>query len=73
MDIQTEKVRLMQLLLNTDNPSIIQSIKDIFNKNKTKDFWDELTVEQQKEIKQGSKEIDEGKTTDYDTFMSKHR
>jgi len=73
MNIQAEKIRLMQLLLNTDNPSIIQSIKDIFNKNKAKDFWDELTLEQQQEIKKGSKEINEGKTTDYDTFMSKHR
>jgi predicted Zn-ribbon and HTH transcriptional regulator len=73
MDIQTEKIRLMQLLLNTDSPSIIQSIKEVFNKNKTKDFWDELSKEQQQEIKKGSKEIDEGKTTDYDAFISKHR
>ena len=73
MDIQAEKLKLMKLLLNTENPSIIQSIKQIFRKEKTVDFWDELSSEQQSEIKQGSLEIEQGKFSDYDTFMSKHR
>lgn len=73
MDIQAEKLELMKLLLNTENPSIIQSIKQIFRKEKTTDFWDELSAEQQSEIKQGSLEIKQGKFSDFDTFMSKHR
>jgi len=73
MDIQAEKLKLMKLLLNTENPSIIQSIKQIFRKEKTTDFWDELSAEQQSEIKQGSLEIKQGKFSDFDTFMSKHR
>jgi len=73
MDIQTEKLELIKLLLNTDNPGIIQSIRQIFQKEKTTDFWDELSSEQQLEIKQGSSEIEQGKFSDYDSFMSKHR
>ena len=73
MNIQTEKLELMKLLLNTENPKIIQSIKQIFRKERTLDFWDELSSEQQLEIKQGSSEIEKGNSSDYDSFMSKHR
>lgn len=73
MDIQAEKIELMKLLLNTNNPKILRSIKQIFKKEKTVDFWDELTDEQQTEIKQAESEIEKGETTDYDTFMANHR
>ncbi|MDC9721468.1 MAG: hypothetical protein PSN34_01680 [Urechidicola sp.] len=73
MNIHAEKIELTKLLLNTDNPTIIQSIKDIFKKAKSSDFWDSLSFEQQKEIKEASLEIEKGETTDYEEFMSKHR
>jgi hypothetical protein len=73
MNIQAEKIELTKLLLNTDNPSIIQSIKDIFKKANTSDFWDTLSLEQKEEIKEASLEIENGNTTDYEKFMSKHR
>ncbi|TQI71250.1 hypothetical protein JM79_2177 [Gramella sp. Hel_I_59] len=73
MNIQAEKIELAKLLLNTDNPKIIQSIKQIFKKEKTADFWDELTSEQKKEIKTAKKQIKEGKSSDYESFMAKHR
>ncbi len=73
MDIHAEKIELTKLLLNTNNPSIIQSIKDIFNKDKSSDFWDTLSSDQQKEIREGSIELENGETVDYDKFMLKHR
>ncbi|NJY62856.1 hypothetical protein HC174_08815 [Salinimicrobium sp. CDJ15-81-2] len=73
MNIQAEKIELAKLLLNTNHPEIIQSIKQIFKKEKTADFWDELTSDQKKEIKTAKKQIMEGKSSDYDSFMSKHR
>ncbi|WP_298529491.1 hypothetical protein [uncultured Christiangramia sp.] len=73
MNIQAEKIELAKLLLNTDNPKIIQSIKQIFKKEKTADFWDELTSDQKKEIKGAKKQIKEGKFSDYESFMTKHR
>lgn len=72
MNIQAEKTELAKLLLNTNNPKVIQSIKQIFKKEKTTDFWDDLTSEQKKEIKEAFLEIEQGITTDYDTFMAKH-
>ncbi|HED38471.1 MAG TPA: hypothetical protein ENI76_09555 [Ignavibacteria bacterium] len=73
MNIQTEKIELMKLLLNTENPSIIQSIRQIFKKEIASDFWDELSSEQQIEIRKGSSDIERGKSSDYDSFISKHR
>ena len=72
MDIQAEKIELVKLLLNTDNPKIIESIKQIFKKEKN-DFWDDLSAEQQSEIELGLHQINEGKVTDYKTIMKKHR
>jgi len=73
MNIQAEKIELAKLLLNTNNPRIIQSIKQIFQKEKFPDFLDDLNSEQIAEIKKASLEIKEGKITDYESFMAKHR
>jgi len=59
--------------LNTNNPRIIQSIKQIFRKEKSTDFLDDLNSDQIAEIKKASLEIKEGKITDYEAFMAKHR
>ncbi|MGO1752323.1 MAG: hypothetical protein ACTHYV_07500 [Psychroflexus sp.] len=73
MNIQTEKIHLAKLLLETENPKIIESIKKIFKKDKTADFWDDLPVEQKEEIDKASLEIKNGEVTDYESFMEKHR
>lgn len=73
MNIQAEKIELAKLLLSTNDPKIIQSIKQIFKKEKAADFWDELTPHQKKEIKKARKEIKEGKSSDFESFMSKYR
>jgi len=73
MNIQAEKIALAKMLLETDDPKIIESIKEIFKKEQSPDFWDSLSVEQRKEIEKASLEIKNGEVTDYDTFMQKHR
>ncbi|EHQ01718.1 hypothetical protein [Gillisia limnaea] len=73
MNIQAEKIELAKLLLNTNNPRIIQSIRKIFKKEKSSDFLDDLNSDEIAEIKKASLEIKEGKITDYETFMAKHR
>lgn len=73
MDIQAEKIQLAKLLLETDNPKIVDSIKRIFKKDKKVDFWDELSPDQKDEIEQASIEIENGELTNYDSFIKKHR
>lgn len=73
MNIQSEKIELIKMLLDTENPKIIESIRKIFKREKTSDFWNDLSVQQRKEIEKASAEIENGEVTDYESFMQKHR
>jgi len=59
MDIQLEKQELMKRLSETNDPSIIESIKKIFQKEK-KDWWEDLSDEQKADIEQGERDIENG-------------
>ena len=72
MDIQAEKISLAQLLLQTEDVTIIKKVKAIFKKEK-KDWWDELTEEQKFDIEESDREIDRGEFFLYEDVMSKHR
>ena len=71
MNIQLEKVELMKLLAETNDESIIASIKKIFTAEK-KDFWDELSDEQKFEIEESDREIDRGEFVNFEEFIQKH-
>lgn len=73
MNIQTEKLELLKMILETDNPRILESIRRIFVENATPDFWENLSIEQKNEISTGIKEIENGDIVDYDELMIKHR
>jgi hypothetical protein len=73
MNIQAEKLELMKLILETENPSILESIKNIFRKEAKKDFWDALPQYQKDDILKGIQEIENGDIVDYDDFMNKYR
>ena len=49
MDIQSEKLELIKLLLKTNDIAVIEAIKNIFKAQK-KDVWSDLSPEQQEEI-----------------------
>jgi len=73
MNIQAEKLELVRMILETDNPGILSSIKRIFSNSKEVDFWDNLPQYQKEEILKGIEEIEKGETMDYEEFIKKHR
>lgn len=73
MNIQAEKLEIMKMILETDNPGILESIKNIFKKETQSDFWETLTEKQKQEIKEGLKEADTGEVVEYESFMQKYR
>ncbi|MCF8461619.1 MAG: hypothetical protein K9G46_12920 [Flavobacteriales bacterium] len=73
MSIQAEKIQLVKMLLDTENPKIIESIKELFKKEAPADFWNNLSLKDRTEIEKASAEIENGQVTDYETFMQKHR
>ncbi len=70
MDIQAEKLEIVRLILDTDNPGILASIKRIFYKA---DFWDNLTLSQKDEIIAGIADVNDGEVVGYETVVKKHR
>ncbi|MCH7399320.1 hypothetical protein MM236_15065 [Belliella sp. DSM 107340] len=72
MDIQTEKYALIEYITKITDVKLIKKLKD-FVKASEKDFWNELTDAQRKEILQGMDELDRGEKIDYEQFMSKYR
>ncbi|HZK52847.1 MAG TPA: hypothetical protein VFC84_01395 [Desulfosporosinus sp.] len=73
MNIQAEKLELVRKILDTDNPSILSSIKQIFTSSKEVDFWDSLPQSQKEEILKGIEEVENGETVDYEEFIKNHR
>lgn len=69
MDIQLEKQEIIERLLQTNDESIIASIKSLLTEEK-KDFWEELTQEQQNEISLSLQEFEEGKVSDFEEFIT---
>ena len=63
MDIQSEKLELIRLLLKTDDKSIIEALKNIF-KSQKKAVWKDLSPEQQEEIDLRIQEANRGDQVD---------
>ncbi len=73
MNIQAEKLEIMRMILETDNPGILDSIKKIFKKQTKKDFWETIPKNQKEDILKGIEEIENGEIVDYEDFIKKHR
>ena len=68
MDIQLEKKELMKLLKETENPSVNKGIRKVFQKEK-KDWWDELSVDQQNSLNESLEEYERGEFSSFDEFI----
>ena len=68
MDIRLEKLELMKLLMETENPSVIKAIRKIFQKEE-KDWWDDLTEDQKEILEESLKQSDNGEVHDFNAFI----
>ena len=73
MNIQTQKISLAKMILETDNPIILESVKNVFVEAKQQDFWEIMSDEQKLEIEKGLAEIVSENIVEYETVMKKHR
>ena len=73
MNIQAEKLEIMRMILETNNPSILESIKNIFSKESSVDFWTTLPQNQKDEILEGLEQLEKGETVNYDELVKKHK
>ncbi len=68
MDIQLEKLELMKLLLETNNPAVLEAIRNIFQKEE-KDWYEELPNYVKEGIEEGQKDITEGNFYSFDEVL----
>jgi len=70
MDIQKSKIELVKIILNSENDSFIKKVTD-FIKNEESDFWNDLSVVEQAEIKKGIEQLNRGQRTSYKEVLKK--
>jgi hypothetical protein len=66
------KLELMQWLANLDDKGLLQSVYSIKKMSEKKDWYDELSDENKELIKQGEREIKEGKTVSSEEFWKQY-
>jgi hypothetical protein len=56
MNIHAEKIEIVKMVLETNNPMLLKSVKSLFAKKST-DFWQTLSPDQKEDIEKGISEI----------------
>lgn len=59
MDLQTSKIELAKLILNIESPQLISKVLQLI-KSEEKDFWLDLSKEQQKEVTLAMEQLKRG-------------
>jgi len=63
MELQSDKLELIKMVLETNDKAIIETLKNIFKAQK-KEVWTELSPEEQEEIDLGILEANRGDQVD---------
>lgn len=69
MDINALKIDLDQKILNSNKPSLLQKVDQLFKQEKSDDWWDELPKEIQDSINQGLEDIAQGKVLSHEQVV----
>ncbi len=70
MDIKNSKIELVKMILNIENDTFIKKVTEFINNEKA-DFWNELSAEEQAEIKKGIEQLNRGKRKSYKEVFKK--
>jgi hypothetical protein len=64
MNLQAEKINILQTILNSNDEGLIMDVKAFLSDRKT-DWFDELGDEQRKDVLEGLAEADRGETVSH--------
>jgi hypothetical protein len=72
MDIQAEKLDLIQAIIDIEDVSLIIQIQQLLYRHSMADDWfDELTIEQQQSIDMGLAQLDRGEGIPHEEAMKR--
>jgi predicted transcriptional regulator len=69
MNIQAKKLELVQVILNTEKPSILEKVESLLKKEKITDWWDEISDEEKASIQEGIDQLDRGEGIPHEKVM----
>jgi len=70
MDTKTLKIELTRLILETEDPDLLNRILKDLKKEKT-DFWLDLSDDQKAEVEISREQIKKGETEDWDSIIKR--
>ncbi len=73
MNLLAKKLELVQMIINTQKPSILKKVEDVLLKEKKTDWWDEISESERKAIEQGIAEADREELIPHEEVMKKVR
>jgi predicted transcriptional regulator len=73
MNLQAKKLELVQMILNTEKPSVLAKVEAVFKKEKGADWWDEISDAERAAIEEGLAEADRGELIPHEEVMKKVR
>ena len=68
MNVETTKLELMHLLLQTQKESLLVKLKKVFEEEQT-DWWNDMSKDEQNEIETGLLQADKANYVANDTVM----
>lgn len=69
MGAKVNKTELLKQISETTDEALLQQIQDLLSYGKEKDFWDDLTDQQKKDVDTGITQAKSGDTQDFYTVL----
>ena len=73
MDIQSLKIDLVQKILKSNSPTVLQKIDQIFRSEETDDWWNELPPEIQDSINLGLEDMESDNLLTHEQIVQETR
>ena len=73
MNLQAKKLELVQMILNTEKPSVLAKVEAVLKKEKGSDWWDEISEAEKAAIEKGLAEADRGELIPHEEVMKEVR
>ena len=73
MNLQSKKLELVQLILNTEKPTILAKVEAVLKKEKGTDWWDDISQAEKESIEKGLAEADKGELIPHEEVMKEAR
>lgn len=73
MNLQSKKIELVQLILNTEKPAVLAKVEAVFKKEKGADWCNEISEAESNAIEESIAEADRGKLLPHAEVMKEVR